>query len=171
MSFPYINAYQQFFDSSGSPLASGTIEFRDPTSNDLIDSFPTADDADAQTNANANPLTLSATGAAAAGLFLEDGVAYKVILKDVNGDTAATHDDVRCPQFTTVTTNRTIGISPARLGFTTTAPLALVSTQAYTRNATIVEDRTLLASASATTLNNNRVLAALIADLQQRGLL
>ncbi|KKN76745.1 hypothetical protein LCGC14_0367160 [marine sediment metagenome] len=36
----------------------------------------------------------------------------------------------------------------------------------YTRNAVIVEDRTLLASASATTLNNNNVLAALIADLQ-----
>ncbi len=40
---------------------------------------------------------------------------------------------------------------------------------AYTRNATIVEDRTLLASASATIINNNNVLAALIADLQSRG--
>lgn len=39
----------------------------------------------------------------------------------------------------------------------------------YTRNATIVEDRTLLASASATTINNNNVLAALIADLTARG--
>ena len=42
---------------------------------------------------------------------------------------------------------------------------------AYTRNATIVEDRTLLASASATTINNNNVLAALIADLQGNNLL
>lgn len=42
---------------------------------------------------------------------------------------------------------------------------------AYTRNATVVEDRTLLASASATTINNNNVLAALIADLQTRGVL
>lgn len=57
MSFPYINAYQQFFDSSGAPLASGTIEFRDPASNALINSYPTADDADASTNANDNPLT------------------------------------------------------------------------------------------------------------------
>ena len=107
MSFPYINAFQQFFDTSGSPLASGTIEFRNPTSNALIDSFPTADDADAQTNANSNPLTLSASGAATAGLFLEDGVVYKVILKDVNGATVATHDDVRCPSvqpFSTQTT-------------------------------------------------------------------
>lgn len=42
---------------------------------------------------------------------------------------------------------------------------------AYTRNATVVEDRTLLASASATTINNNNVLAALIADLQTRSVL
>ena len=44
-------------------------------------------------------------------------------------------------------------------------------TGVYTRDATVVEDRTLLASASATTINNNNVLAALIADLQARGLL
>jgi len=97
MSFPYINAYQQFFDSSGAPLASGTIEFRDPTSLNLINTYPTAAAADAQTPANANPLTLSASGAASAGIFLEDGVKYKVILKDVNGDTVATHDNVVCP--------------------------------------------------------------------------
>ena len=42
---------------------------------------------------------------------------------------------------------------------------------AYTRNATIVEDRTLLASGSATATNNNNVLAALIADLTAAGLL
>ncbi|HHH29054.1 MAG TPA: hypothetical protein ENK57_12020 [Polyangiaceae bacterium] len=42
---------------------------------------------------------------------------------------------------------------------------------AFTRNATIVEDRTLLASASATVTNNNNVLAALISDLQTIGIL
>ncbi len=41
----------------------------------------------------------------------------------------------------------------------------------YTRDATVVEDRTLLASASASTENNNNVIAALIADLTERGLL
>ena len=81
MSFPLINPSHQFFDTSGSPLASGTLEFRDPTSNDLIDSFPTAVDADAQTNANTNPLTLDARGGFT-GLYLEDGIAYKIILKD-----------------------------------------------------------------------------------------
>jgi len=44
-------------------------------------------------------------------------------------------------------------------------------TGTYVRNATVVEDRTLLASASATTINNNNVLAALIADLTTRGII
>lgn len=57
----------------------------------------------------------------------------------------------------------------AGVGFYGTAPAAQSS--AYTRNATIVEDRTLLASASATATNNNNVLAALVADLQAIGIL
>jgi hypothetical protein len=55
------------------------------------------------------------------------------------------------------------------VGFYGTTPAA--QSAAYTRSATVVEDRTLLASASATTLNNNNVLAALIADLQSIGIL
>lgn len=42
---------------------------------------------------------------------------------------------------------------------------------AYSRAATVVESRALLASASATATNNNNILAALIADLQAAGLL
>ncbi len=57
----------------------------------------------------------------------------------------------------------------AGVGFYGTTPAA--QSAAYTRNAAIVEDRTLLASASATTLNNNNVLAAIVADLQATGLL
>ena len=53
------------------------------------------------------------------------------------------------------------------VGLYGTAPAA--QSAAYTRNATVVEDRTLLASASATTINNNNVLAALISDMQSRG--
>lgn len=44
-----------------------------------------------------------------------------------------------------------------------------VQSAAYSRAATIVESRALLASASATVTNNNNVIAALIADLQSRG--
>lgn len=56
-----------------------------------------------------------------------------------------------------------------QVGFYTTAPVS--QSAAYSRAATIVESRALLASASATTLNNNNVLAALIADLQAVGLI
>lgn len=171
MSFPLINAYQQFFDSSGSPLASGTIEFRDPSTNDLINSYPTADDADAQTNANDNPLTLNGSGAAANGLFLEDGVKYKVIIKDSGGTTIATHDDVRCPQYTAPLTSQTRGPGVGSLNIKGGTVSPLVTVQAYTRTATVVESRTLAANASATAANNNSVLAALIADLQQKGLI
>lgn len=66
------------------------------------------------------------------------------------------------------TFNGTVKIT-GNVGFHNTAPVA--QSAAYTRNATIVEDRTLLASASATAINNNNVLAALIADLQANGLL
>lgn len=120
MSFPLINPYQQFVDSSGNPLASGTIEFRDPTTNDLINSYPTADDADAQTNANANPLTLNASGAAASGLFLEDGVAYKVTLKDVNANTVGTWDDVRSPialPYLRTAAETTAGVTPSDVSY------------------------------------------------------
>lgn len=48
---------------------------------------------------------------------------------------------------------------------------AVGQSAAYTLNAVAVPNRTLLASASATTLNNNNVLAAIIADLQATGLL
>lgn len=57
----------------------------------------------------------------------------------------------------------------SNIGFFGTAPATQAA--AYTRNATVVESRTLLANASATAANNNAVLAALIADLQSYGLL
>ena len=82
MSYPFTVPRQTFFDGSV-VAASGTIEFRNPSTNDLIDTFPTADDADAQTNANANPLTLDANGQAV--IFLEDDVSYKVVLKNSDG--------------------------------------------------------------------------------------
>ena len=96
MAFPLINPSHQFFDSSGSPLVDGTLEFRDPATNDLINSYPTANDADERTNANANPLTLDARGGFA-GIYLEDGVKYKIILKNAAGGTEDTQDDVLSP--------------------------------------------------------------------------
>jgi hypothetical protein len=45
------------------------------------------------------------------------------------------------------------------------------SSPSYTLNATAVVDRTLLASASATTLNNNNVLAAIITDMKAKNVI
>ncbi len=45
----------------------------------------------------------------------------------------------------------------------------MVKSAAYTLNATAVLDRTLLASVSATTINNNNLIAAIITDLQNLG--
>ncbi len=53
------------------------------------------------------------------------------------------------------------------IGFYGTAPVAQT---VYTLNAVAAPDRTLLASVSATILNNNNVLAAIITDLQANGL-
>ena len=170
MSFPLINPSHQFFDTSGAPLVNGTIEFQNPTTAAKINTYPTADDADAQTNANANPLTLDSRGGFT-GIYLEDGVKYKVIIKDSDGATVDTQDDVRCPQYTAPTTTFAMTIGTALLKTNGKPAAREFGTQAYTRNATVVEDRTLLASASATTLNNNNVLAALIADLQDRGII
>lgn len=135
MSFPLINPYQQFFDSSGSPLANGTIEFRSPSDNSLIDSYPTADDADAQTNANDNPLTLNGSGAAASGLFLEDGVAYKIILKDSDGATVASHDDVRCPFDSDPGDVARYGADPSGAASSTTAFTNCISANGYATGA------------------------------------
>ena len=170
MAFPLINPSHQFFDTSGAPLVGGSLEFQNPTTAAKINTYPTADDADAQTNANSNPLTLDSRGGYT-GIYLEDGVKYKVIIKDSDGATVDTQDDVRCPQYTAPATTHTIVPAAANLGISGKTIVREVGTQAYTRSATIVESRTLLASASATAENNNNVLAALIADLTQKGII
>lgn len=172
MAFPILGSPKiQFFDSSGDPLASGTLSVLDPADDTNKASYPTADDADAATNANDNPFTLDAYGSPATGLFGIDGEDYKLVLKDSDGNTIWTVDDIRVPQYTAPATNHSIGVGVGKLIAKTQTPSREVGVQAYTRNATVVEDRTLLASASATATNNNNVLAALIADLQQKGII
>ena len=168
MSFPLINPTPTFTDSSGSPLSSGTIEFRDPTTNDLIDSFPTADDADAQTNANDNPLTLSSRGEAASGLYLEDGVKYKIILKDSDSATVWTQDDVRCPQYSEVPTNPTIGVPKGNLGISGQQLNQNIAVAAYTTGAhAALRDFT----GTTTAAEALQLLETLVDDLTEKGLL
>jgi hypothetical protein len=98
MSFPLLgNPKPTFLDSSGNPLASGTLAVLDPADDTNKASYPTADDADAATNANANPLTLDARGEPATGLFGIDNETYKLVLKDSAGVTIWTQDDIKLP--------------------------------------------------------------------------
>ena len=98
MAFPILGSPNpQFSDSSGSPYASGTLSVLDPADDTNKASYPTYDDAEALTNANANPITLDARGSCTLwGLDNED---YKLVLKDSDGGTVWTTDDVFLPNF------------------------------------------------------------------------
>ena len=88
-----------FFDSSGSPLVSGTLAVLDPADDTNKASYPTYDDAEAATNANANPVVLDSRGEISLwGLDSED---YKLVLKDSAGTTIWTTDDVFLPTLLT----------------------------------------------------------------------
>lgn len=96
------------------------------------------------------------------------GTADEITVSNGGGTiTLSQPSDVTIGGILTVTGN--LNHDGTNIGFFGTAPA--VQAASYTRNATVVEDRTLLASASATATNNNNVLAALIADLQSYGLI
>lgn len=86
-----------FFDSSGSPLASGTVTIQDPDDDSAKDTYPTAGDADASTNGVSTAYTLDSRGEIATQLWGRDGEDYKVILKDSAGSTVYTLDEIRLP--------------------------------------------------------------------------
>ena len=97
MGYPLIgNPAPQFFDSNGDPLAAGTLAVLDPADDTNKNSYPTADDADAASNANSNPITLDANGRVV-GLFGQDNEDYKLVLKDASGATIWTVTDVFAP--------------------------------------------------------------------------
>ena len=93
MAFPILGTPKpQFFDSSGAPLASGTVSILEPADDTNKASYPTYDDAELAQNANANPLTLNSRGETEDGLWGLDGEDYKVVLKDSLGATIWTSD-------------------------------------------------------------------------------
>lgn len=95
MAFPLIPPKSQWVDSNGDPLVGGTLEFQDPATSAAKDTYPTYDNAEAQSNPNTNPVVLDSRGEAA--IFLRDGESYKVIAKDADGATVWTVDDVFAP--------------------------------------------------------------------------
>jgi len=97
MAYPLINPKPQFTDLSGVPLANGQLEFRDPDTNALKPTYPTADDADAATNANSNPVLLNLRGECDTGIFLVEGESYKVTYKDASEMEISPVSHVACP--------------------------------------------------------------------------
>ena len=83
-----------FFDSNGSPLASGTLSVLEPADNSNKTYYPTADDADAGTNGSSGDITLDSRGETPNALFGISGETYKVVLKDSTGATVWTVDDI-----------------------------------------------------------------------------
>ena len=84
----------QFFDSSGSPLAAGTLSILEPADDTNKTYYPTYDDAEAGTNGAATTLTLNSRGEPTNGLWGLDLEDYKVLLKDSAGATIWTVDDI-----------------------------------------------------------------------------
>lgn len=121
MAFPLLgNPKETFLDSSGNPLASGTLAVLDPADDTNKASYPTADDADAATNANVNPVVLDARGEPPNGLFGRDGEDYKLVLKDSTGTTVWTVDDVRVPialPYTETANETAAAVTPTDLGY------------------------------------------------------
>ena len=83
-----------FFDSNGSPLASGTLSVLEPADNSNKTYYPTADDADAGTNGASGDITLDSRGETPNAFFGVNGEDYKLVLKDSAGTTIWTVDDV-----------------------------------------------------------------------------
>lgn len=81
---------QQYFDSSGNPLANGSLTFYAAGT-----TTPLAAYADASlATPLSNPLTLNSAGRTTTPVFLSSGSSYKILLKNSSGSTIWTVDNV-----------------------------------------------------------------------------
>ena len=98
MAYPILGIPRpQFADSSGSPLASGTVTIQNPSDSAVKASFPTASDADASTNGTSADVSINARGQPDQDLWGRDGEDYKIIVKNAAGATQDTWTDLRMP--------------------------------------------------------------------------
>lgn len=155
-------------------ISVSTLQFEDTVSIPVI-----KQNTDSNDNATGDLFTINAQDVSGGGTTITGG-AMLIRAGDASG--AATSDiggALTLRPGSGTTTNgvleiqngggtKVIEVNSTGIGFFATAPVAKVSD--YTRNAAVVTDKTLLASGSATTINNNNVLAAIIADLQAYGL-
>lgn len=98
MAFPILGSPQpQFLDASGNTYASGTLSVLDPSDDTNKKYYPTASDADADTNSSTGDITLNSSGGITNALFGIDDQTYKLVLKDSTGSTIWTETDIRLP--------------------------------------------------------------------------
>lgn len=86
---------EQLLDNNGDPLNGGLVYVYEPGTTTARDSYPTADDADAATNPNANPVVLDSAGRGQ--IWGRDGVGYKLAIKTSADVTLDTIDDISSP--------------------------------------------------------------------------
>jgi len=87
---PVAGAAQQFFSNSGVPLAGGLVYTYAAGTTTPLATFTTA----AGTTANSNPIVLNSAGRLDNEVWLTSTLTYKFLLKDSDGVTIATYDDI-----------------------------------------------------------------------------
>lgn len=83
----FVNPKQYFKDSTGAPLAGGFIYTYESGT-----STPLATYSDINGTENANPIVLDSAGAAT--IYVNESIAYKVVIKDSSGNTLYTKDPI-----------------------------------------------------------------------------
>jgi hypothetical protein len=81
---------QQFFDNNGVPLNGGLLYAYQAGSSTPLATYTDING----TVANANPIVLDASGRSATEIWLSYGFFYKFVLKDSNGVTIGTYDNI-----------------------------------------------------------------------------
>jgi hypothetical protein len=86
---------QQFSDTNGDPLASGTVDFYAAGTTTRLDTFSDV----TLTTPNANPVVLNAAGKPSSGasivaIYFTPGLSYKAVLKNSSGSVVETRDNI-----------------------------------------------------------------------------
>ena len=108
------NPKPAFFDTNGAPYVGGTITVQNPSNSAAKNSYPTAADADADTNGVSTAITLDARGEpTSTQLWGRDNEDYKIILKDSAGSTIYTLNEIQLGTHPNGNATFTIGTTDA----------------------------------------------------------